>query len=76
MVLPDQVRGMHVKWGYPFVFAFWKALPFDQILQPLLLAEIPMSQNVLDFLLFFFINQIRRRAREVRSVYRRFMIGR
>ena len=75
MVLSDQVGGMHMERGHPSVLAFWETLPFDQVLQLFLLAEVPVSQDMLDLLLLFIINQIWGRAREIWSVYRRLMIG-
>jgi hypothetical protein len=59
---------------FPGVVAFRVALPFDQILQGLLTSPCLMSADLLHFVFFFSINQIRGRSCKVWSVGWRFSV--
>jgi hypothetical protein len=71
----DQVLCMNVGRGFPGVVALGVINPFNKVLQRLCMAMIPVSEDSFHLILFFAINQFRRRSGEVRAVGCGFMIG-
>jgi hypothetical protein len=70
----NKIRSMHVVRGDPFVVAFWKTFPFDQILKLLGTSMLAMIEDSFNLLLFFAVDQVRRWLREVRSMISSFSI--
>ena len=58
--------------GFPGVFQQWIAFPCGQV--PVIFAVAMVSYDLINFILFFGINHVRRRSGEVRSMCVGFLI--
>ena len=64
-----------VSW-FPSVIGFWIALPFYQVLEGSRTSRITVINDLLDFVLFFALDEVWRGPRIIWSVGGRFMIER
>lgn len=56
MIRPDQVQGIHVIWGNPFIVAIGKFFPFNKILEFPVSSIEPIIDDMLNLLFFFSVN--------------------
>ena len=75
MVSFDQVQCMCIHCGFPCVITIGVSFPVDQILQGSIMPEVSMIADLLHFILFFIINQLRWWLGEVWTVRGCFVIG-
>ena len=68
--------GEHITVVFPGVVSFGVPSPFDQILEDSPSPEMAMISDGLDFVLFFSVNDVWGRPREVGSVLFRFLVWR
>ena len=69
LVLSYQLWGLDVVSWFPGVIAFWVSFPFDKVLQLFSPPLTSVAADGLDLVLFFVVDKVRWRSREVFSVF-------
>src|ERR1700761_4111795 len=70
----DGFFGIHVIPIDPLIVRCWITFPLDQVLYFAPSTMTSRVQNLLHFILFFSINEVRRGSRKVWSMYRSFLV--
>ena len=76
VVLTNQLIGEHITAIFPGIVSFGVSSPLDQILEDSPSPEMAMIPDGLDFVLFFSVNDVWGRPREVGSVLSRLLVRR
>ena len=76
MIEFDELGRVDLIGVFPGVVAFGVIFPFDEVLESSSPAVTSMTLDLIHFIFFFPINQIRRRSGEVWAVREGFAIGR
>ena len=74
LIVLNQVISMQVLNWFPGIVTVMVTMPFDQVLQFLLMTKVPMCQDGLNLPFFFSFHKVRGRSGEVGAMHRGFDI--